>query len=118
MARQAQAWGYTLVALGTPEVARLDAVTAPTPCVGTIRSRRPIPCGGKGAVSSHASTVHAARPDTTRNDSRSPLQTTHPHRVSSLGVFYAALQLDHGKELGVREGYPPRCPAAGCMRPV
>jgi hypothetical protein len=31
MARQAKALGYTLVALGTPEVARLDAVTAPTP---------------------------------------------------------------------------------------
>jgi len=104
MARQAQAWGYTLVALGTPEVARRDAVTAPTPCVGTIRSRRPIPCGGKGAVSPHASTVHAARPDTTRHDSRSPLQTTHPHRVSSLGVMYAALRLDHGQELEARQG--------------
>jgi transposase len=31
MARQAQALGYTLVALGTPEGASLDAVTAPIP---------------------------------------------------------------------------------------
>jgi transposase len=31
MARQAQALGYTLVALSTPEVPRLDAVVAPTP---------------------------------------------------------------------------------------
>jgi len=31
MARQAQALGYTLVALGTPEGASLDAVTAPLP---------------------------------------------------------------------------------------
>ena len=31
MARQAKALGYTLVALGTPEVPSLDAVTAPTP---------------------------------------------------------------------------------------
>jgi hypothetical protein len=30
MARQAKALGYTLVALGTPEVQRLDAVAAPT----------------------------------------------------------------------------------------
>ena len=31
MARQAKALGYTLVALGTPEGASLDAVTAPIP---------------------------------------------------------------------------------------
>lgn len=31
MARQAKALGYTLVALGTPEVPSLDVVTAPTP---------------------------------------------------------------------------------------
>jgi hypothetical protein len=31
MARQAKALGYTLVALGTPEVPSLDAVAAPTP---------------------------------------------------------------------------------------
>ena len=85
MARQAQALGYTLVALGTPEGASLDAVTAPIPCAGTRRYRRPIPCGGKGAVPSHASTVPAGRPDTTRHDSRSPLHTAHPHRGSSLG---------------------------------
>jgi hypothetical protein len=30
-------------------------------------------------VSSHASTVPAGRPDTTRHDSRSPLLTAHPH---------------------------------------
>ena len=79
MARQAKALGYTLVALGTPEGASLDAVTAPIPCAGTIPYRRPILCGGKGVVSSHASTVPAGRPDTTRHDSRSPLLTAHPH---------------------------------------
>ena len=79
MARQAKALGYTLVALGTPEGASLDAVTAPIPCAGTIRYRRPIPCGGKGGVSSHANTVPTGRPDTTRHDSRSPLLTAHPH---------------------------------------
>jgi hypothetical protein len=31
MARQARALGYTLVALGAPEVPSLDAVAAPTP---------------------------------------------------------------------------------------
>jgi hypothetical protein len=31
MARQAQALGYTLVALGTPEVPNLDALAAPPP---------------------------------------------------------------------------------------
>jgi hypothetical protein len=31
MARQAKALGYTLVALGTPEVPSLDTVAAPTP---------------------------------------------------------------------------------------
>jgi transposase len=31
LARQARAFGYTLMALGTPEVPSLDAVAAPTP---------------------------------------------------------------------------------------
>jgi transposase len=39
MARPAQALGYTLVALSTPAVPRLDAGVAPTPCVGTTRHR-------------------------------------------------------------------------------
>jgi transposase len=95
MARQAQALGYMLVALGTPEGASLDAVTAPIPCAGTRRSRRPIPCGGQGAVPSHASTVPAGRPDTTRHDARSPLLTAHPHG----GVPWEA---PNGQSRGIR----------------
>jgi transposase len=95
LARQARAFGSTLMALGTPAVPSLAAVAAPTPCAGTTRYRRPLPYGGKGGVSAHASTVSTGRPATTRHGSRSPLYSSHFHRVSSLGGFIAVVSCFH-----------------------
>src|SRR6266700_2533407 len=87
MARHAQALGYTLVALGTPEVPNFNALAAPTPCAGTTRDGCPWPCGGKGEVSAHASPVPAGRPHTARHASRSPRHPVNPHGFSYLGVL-------------------------------